>query len=60
MQIVFAHYHLNPGGVTQVIANQISALATLPQEKRPERVGIPIRWAKRWLVRGPMEETTSI
>lgn len=40
MQVVFAHYHLNPGGVTQVIANQILALSTLPQEQRPHRIGM--------------------
>lgn len=40
MQIVFAHYHLNPGGVTQVILSQIAALAALPAEQRPARIAV--------------------
>ena len=40
MQVVFAHYHLNPGGVTQVILSQIAALATLPAGQRPTRIGV--------------------
>lgn len=34
MQVVFVHYHLNAGGVTQVIVNQIRALAQLYVEQR--------------------------
>lgn len=40
MNIVFAHYHLNHGGVTQVIVNQLRALAQLSGDARPERVGV--------------------
>lgn len=40
MQIVFCHYHLNAGGVTQVIVNQMRALAQLESPQRPERVGV--------------------
>ncbi len=38
MQLVIAHYHLDSGGVTQVIRNQLRALATCPADARPERV----------------------
>lgn len=40
MQVVFVHYHLNAGGVTQVIVNQLRALAQLEAKDRPERVGV--------------------
>lgn len=40
MNIVFAHYHLNAGGVTQVIVNQLRALAQLRDAARPRRVGV--------------------
>lgn len=40
MQVVFTHYHLNLCGVTQVILNQIGALASLPDGQRPSRVGV--------------------
>lgn len=40
MQIVFCHYHLNAGGVTQVIVNQMRALAQLQKPQRPDRVGV--------------------
>ncbi len=40
MNIIFAHYHLNAGGVTQVIVSQLRALAQLPREMRPARVGV--------------------
>ncbi|QDT70790.1 Phosphoglycolate phosphatase [Planctomycetes bacterium MalM25] len=38
MQLVILHHHLNRGGVTSVIVNHLRALATLPEEERPERV----------------------
>lgn len=38
MQLAILHHHLNRGGVTSVIANHLRALATLPDEQRPERV----------------------
>ncbi len=40
MNVVFVHYHLNAGGVTQVIVNQLRALAELRDEERPKRVGV--------------------
>lgn len=40
MQVVLVHYHLNTGGVTQVIVNQLRALAELTGVLRPERVGV--------------------
>lgn len=40
MQVVFVHYHLNAGGVTQVIVNQLRALAQLEANQRPQRVGV--------------------
>ncbi|QDU90185.1 hypothetical protein Pla175_35870 [Pirellulimonas nuda] len=38
MQLAIAHYHLDSGGVTQVIRNQLRALAACPAASRPERV----------------------
>jgi glycosyltransferase involved in cell wall biosynthesis len=38
MLIAIVHYHLNPGGVTQVIANQLRALALQPSGGEPVRV----------------------
>ena len=40
MNIVFAHHHLNAGGVTQVIVNQLRSLAKLEGARRPARVGV--------------------
>ena len=40
MNVVFVHYHLNAGGVTQVIVNQLRALAELRGDERPQRVGV--------------------
>lgn len=40
MQVVYTHYHLNLCGVTQVMLNQLGALATLPSSERPTRVGV--------------------
>lgn len=40
MQIVLVHYHLNTGGVTQVIINQLRSLAKLEGSLQPERVGV--------------------
>jgi len=40
MQVVYTHYHLNLCGVTQVVLNQLGALAALPASERPTRVGI--------------------
>ena len=40
MQIVFTHFHLNRGGVTSVIVNQLRALAQLPADSRPTRAGV--------------------
>ncbi len=38
MELVIVHYHLNTGGVTQVIRGHIRALRTLPPERRPGRI----------------------
>lgn len=40
MQLAILHHHLNRGGVTSVIANHLRALATLPEDERPERVAV--------------------
>lgn len=40
MNLVFAHYHLNAGGVTQVMVNQLRSLAGAKGEGRPARVGV--------------------
>ena len=34
MKLAILHYHLNRGGVTQVIANHLRSLATLPERER--------------------------
>ena len=39
MKLAIAHYHLQPGGVTQVIANHVAAL-TSQSERLPEAVAI--------------------
>lgn len=38
MRLAIVHHHLNRGGVTSVIVNHLHSLATLPAERRPERV----------------------
>ncbi len=38
MRLAIVHHHLNRGGVTSVIVNHLRSLATLPVERRPERV----------------------
>lgn len=38
MQLAIVHFHLNRGGVSQVILNHLHALALLPKEQWPERV----------------------
>jgi FMN phosphatase YigB (HAD superfamily) len=38
MRLAIVHHHLNRGGVTSVIVNHLHSLATLPDERRPERV----------------------
>lgn len=38
MNLVILHHHLNRGGVTQVIANHLRSLATLPAPQQPRRV----------------------
>ena len=38
MHLVVLHHHLNPGGVTRVVENHLLALATLPEDQRPQRV----------------------
>ncbi|TWT89054.1 hypothetical protein Mal64_25460 [Pseudobythopirellula maris] len=38
MQLAIIHYHLNRGGVAQVIQNHLGALAAQPAERRPVRV----------------------
>ena len=38
MKLVVIHYHLNRGGVTQVVINHLHALATLPRGERPTEV----------------------
>ncbi|QDV73592.1 HAD family hydrolase [Botrimarina mediterranea] len=38
MRLAIVHHHLNRGGVTSVIVNHLRSLATLPAERRPERV----------------------
>ncbi|TWT93382.1 Phosphoglycolate phosphatase [Botrimarina colliarenosi] len=43
MQLAILHHHLNRGGVTSVIVNQLRALATLPAAERPERPERPER-----------------
>lgn len=61
MQVVYVHYHLNRGGVTQVIINQIRAVAELPREKRPTRIGVLYGgrhdgWPRRlWAGEAPIE-----
>jgi FMN phosphatase YigB (HAD superfamily) len=40
MRLAIVHHHLNRGGVTSVIVNHLHSLATLPAERRPERVAI--------------------
>ncbi len=40
MNIVILHYHLNRGGVTQVIVNHLRALSEVVDECEPCRVGI--------------------
>jgi hypothetical protein len=61
MQVVYAHYHLNRGGVTQVIVNQIRAVAQLPGHQRPHRVGVLYGgradgWPQRlWAGEAPIE-----
>ena len=40
MQVAIVHYHLNRGGVTQVIVNQLRALACAVPEGQTMRVAI--------------------
>ena len=40
MNIVILHYHLNRGGVTRVIANQLLALDSLPRAGESQRVAV--------------------
>ncbi len=61
MQIVYVHYHLNRGGVTQVIINQIRAVGELPADKRPTRIGVMYGgrhdgWPRKlWAGEAPLE-----
>ena len=40
MQLAILHYHLNRGGVTQVILNHLLSLAACSANARPERVAV--------------------
>ena len=40
MQLVILHYHLNRGGVTSVVENQLRSLALLDPQDRPTRVAV--------------------
>jgi hypothetical protein len=54
VQLAIVHHHLNPGGVTRVIENQLRALAVADPATRPERVvllhgGRSERWPRQAL-----------